>query len=421
MKYAFSDYNIVSEKNGVAYVANTLSGALIRLDEPSYQAVQSQNLAQLSEKDRDFLADNGVLVEDTMDEKRMLRAAYTAFSRGRTSVTVIVCPTLECNFACPYCFESRQTGVMSGETQAHVLDYVKDILSRGYKELELSWFGGEPLLYPDIIAEMSPKIKALCEEKQVQCRFVITTNGYCINEKVMDMFRALSFKEVRITLDGGREVHDTRRMLRSGRGTFDVIVANVKKLSAQGIPVKVRVNMDKQNPNALEDVKKELGGLENVYIYPATVSEEPTQDDCQREKCFTGDDEVGAFHQALYEKYDFKPTFESLFNKGVSCCMAEHDDSCVIDHKGYVYKCVNDVGHPAWAVCNVNGDYTAKNPRVVAKYLGRDPFNEEPCRECKFLPLCYGGCVNAYARCGVHTCAQVKYLFDSIVATTLGV
>lgn len=138
MTYTFSDYNIVSEKNGVAYVANTLSGALIRLDEPSYQAVQSQNLAQLSEKDRDFLADNGVLVEDTMDEKRMLRAAYTAFSRGRTSVTVIVCPTLECNFACPYCFESRQTGVMSGETQAHVLDYVKDILSRGYKELELS-------------------------------------------------------------------------------------------------------------------------------------------------------------------------------------------------------------------------------------------------------------------------------------------
>ena len=88
MTYTFSDYNIVSEKNGVAYVANTLSGALIRLDEPSYQAVQSQNLAQLSEKDRDFLADNGVLVEDTMDEKRMLRAAYTAFSRGRTSVTV---------------------------------------------------------------------------------------------------------------------------------------------------------------------------------------------------------------------------------------------------------------------------------------------------------------------------------------------
>ena len=309
MTYTFSDYNIVSEKNGVAYVANTLSGALIRLDEPSYQAVQSQNLAQLSEKDRNFLADNGVLIEDTMDEKRMLRAAYTAFSRGRTSVTVIVCPTLECNFACPYCFESRQTGVMSGETQAHVLDYVKDILSRGYKELELSWFGGEPLLYPDIIAEMSPKIKALCEEKQVQCRFVITTNGYCINEKVMNLFRALAFKEVRITLDGGREVHDTRRMLRSGRGTFDVIVANIKKLSAQGIPVKVRVNMDKQNPNALEDVKKELGGLENVYIYPATVSEEPTQDDCQREKCFTGDDEVGAFHQALYEKYDFKPTF----------------------------------------------------------------------------------------------------------------
>ena len=73
MTYTFSDYNIVSEKNGVAYVANTLSGALIRLDEPSYQAVQSQNLAQLSEKDRNFLADNGVLIEDTMDEKRMLR------------------------------------------------------------------------------------------------------------------------------------------------------------------------------------------------------------------------------------------------------------------------------------------------------------------------------------------------------------
>lgn len=48
MLYTFSDYNIVSEKNGIAYVANTLSGALIRLDEPSYRAVRTKNLAQFS-------------------------------------------------------------------------------------------------------------------------------------------------------------------------------------------------------------------------------------------------------------------------------------------------------------------------------------------------------------------------------------
>ena len=100
--------------------------------------------------------------------------------------------------------------------------------------------------------------------------------------------------------------------------------------------------------------------------------------------------------------------------------MAEHDESCVIDHNGYVYKCVNDVGHPEWAICNVLDSGEKRSAVAVSKYLGRDPLTETPCNDCKLLPICYGGCVYELMRHKTHDCARVKYLFEDIVAEKLG-
>ena len=86
---------------------------------------------------------------------------------------------------------------------------------------------------------------------------------------------------MRITLDGEKEIHDKRRVLCNGDGTFDVIVSNIKKFSEKGIRVKIRVNIDKENVDAYLKVKNVFKDIKNIVIYPARVTEEPTQDDTQ--------------------------------------------------------------------------------------------------------------------------------------------
>ena len=100
--------------------------------------------------------------------------------------------------------------------------------------------------------------------------------------------------------------------------------------------------------------------------------------------------------------------------------MAEHDASCVIDHNGNVYKCVNDVGRSEWAISNILDTTGKKNPKVVSIYLGRDPFSETPCTECQMLPLCYGGCVNVLMRQKKHDCVRTRYIWEDIVEEKLG-
>lgn len=420
MSYILSAYNIVDEKKGQKYIVNTLSGALIRLDEQTYAALKAQNLNCLSDEQISILQKSGMLIDENIDEQRVIRAAYKAYCHGRKNVTMIVCPTLDCNFACPYCFEERQKGSLNADVENAILHYAETLLTHGYENLNFEWFGGEPLLYPDIVARMSRKIIELCKKYKSTYTFSITTNGYCINDSVISLLSEIHVKEVKITLDGNKSSHDTRRILRNGKGTFDVIMSNIKKLSVNGIHVKVRVNIDKQNPDAFLQVKKELNGLENLFVYPATVVEEPTQDEVQKKKCYATS-EYEEFHQAMYRRYGFKPSYEGLFQKGVCSCVAEHDESCVIDHNGYVYKCVNDVGHPKWAVCNVLDENPQRNAAAVAKYLGRDPISELPCNSCKLFPICYGGCVYELMRRKEHDCARVKYLFDDIIAEKLGV
>ncbi len=419
MEYNFSRYNIVSEKKGIPYIVNTLSGALIKLDVPTYSILKEKNIKALTDTQKEILIKQGMLIDSEIDELKLLRAAYKAYNRGRKSVTVIVCPTMECNFACPYCFEEHPQGHMNKKIENGVVAYVEKLLKDGYELLNFEWFGGEPLLYPDIIERVSLKIMDLCKNYSVKCEFAITTNGYCINDKVLSIFKNIHMGEVRITLDGGKELHDKRRTLVNGSGTFDVIARNIRRISELGIKVKVRVNIDKQNPDAFAHVKDALTGIENLRIYPAKVSIEPTQDDTQKARCYAMG-ETNEFHQAMYHKYGFKPIYEKLFQQGVCSCMAEHDASCVIDHNGNVYKCVNDVGRSEWAISNILDTTGKKNPKVVSIYLGRDPFSETPCTECQMLPLCYGGCVNVLMRQKKHDCVRTRYIWEDIVEEKLG-
>ena len=162
----YSKYNhIVKLPEEEAFVlANFRTGAIVRLT-PLQKALFDLATAMPEHaKPIQKLLAGGFLVG--YDELRHMRTqAFQASGEG-SGLSLTVCPTLACNFACPYCFETARPGRMSRETQDALVKFVGEEMTLfRLRELHVAWFGGEPLLCPDVIESLSERFMDACREQ----------------------------------------------------------------------------------------------------------------------------------------------------------------------------------------------------------------------------------------------------------------
>ena len=413
-----SRFNILFSEKGKFYIANTLTGAICELALDEYRAFQSNDFSKLEDVSIDEMKKQGIIIDKSLDEIGLLRHAYTQskFSKGKARLTI--CTTLQCNFACPYCYERRQVGAMSSEVQTGVIRYVENLISSGIKLISVVWYGGEPLLYPKIIDGLSCKIASLCNDNHVAYACSMISNGFLIDNRALAMFEKIKLSTLQITIDGDERTHNTRRKLSNGGATYQRILDNIQTLSSFPIRVVVRVNIDRSNIDEFALVKNAVEKMNpNAICLPALVTLEDTQSSEQRKKCFT-DEERPAFYRRFMSDKSFLLDLEKCLGQGIATCAAEHYYSCVIDPKGFRYQCLNEVGNPKYAIASVL-DSKVCGEAAIAKYFGRDPFTEEECCDCVYLPLCYGRCVWEYKHKGVHSCSATRYIFEDMVKRRL--
>jgi len=135
---------------------------------------------------------------------------------------LILFPTEECNFRCVYCYEDFAIGNM----QPWLIDATKAFLSKKIphlKHLNLSWFGGEPLVAKKIVFDIAQFAYDLAQQYDCQLLGDITTNGSLLDVKTLTTLVALKQNRFQISIDGAKDHHDTTRLTRSGRGSFDKI------------------------------------------------------------------------------------------------------------------------------------------------------------------------------------------------------
>lgn len=410
-----SRFNVFFDVDGTYVLVNTLTGAIIEFTSEEYNAfrydINSFSMEQIA-----LFKEDGFLVNNYLNEIALLRNAYIEKKYGNDAATIIIATTLECNFACPYCFENHSSGQMDENVQENLIKKIETLFSSGIKNLNIDWFGGEPLLYPSIIINLSKKINKLCTINHVNVSYSITTNGYLLDSTLISMLKQNGLEIVKITLDGSAKIHDTRRKLKSGKGTFDKIIENISKIQELSIAILVRVNIDKSNIDYYSNVVDILKKYRNVTVYPAIVTLEKNQAEEQASKCYLPK-EHGLFYQEIQNKTCYYNLNNEL-NRGVCSCMAEHKYSFVVDPQGYIYKCVNDIGHIDLAYSSVF-DNEMFEISTIAKYLGRDPFTETECETCPYIPLCYGGCISEYDVKGFHMCSPAKYLFKELIVQNI--
>ena len=184
----------------------------------------SENLSELQKQ----LADLGFIISDNVDEEN--RALFLHQSLHRTdTMHLVVMPTEACNFRCTYCYQTFPRGKMKQE----IREGLKSFISRkaaSLQTLNISWFGGEPLLALDVIVELSESILADVQKHGLTYTAEISTNGYLLTEQNFRSLLSCNVRRFMITLDGMAEIHDSRRFLASGEKTFNLIIENLKAI-----------------------------------------------------------------------------------------------------------------------------------------------------------------------------------------------
>lgn len=405
-------------------MCNYRTTALAVINPPQYEQfvkLADDSNAPLDEDLKGNLVEGGFILEDNIDEYDLMEVDTLRWRYATGNLTLTIAPTLNCNFRCVYCYEkdSIRNVKMTPEIQRGLLDFILE-KAPTIRTLNITWYGGEPLLAWDVVVELTHEMQKICAENQIEYSASIITNGYLITEDMAKLFKDLAIENVQITLDGPKEVHDKRRILANGNGTFDKILKNVKIL-VDYTTVNIRINIDNENVKTLEDslfrMFDENGLVDKIYIcfgYVDAINEAYAP-----EKCLT------------MENYSQKH-LEFLERNGIDImymyphpidnyCGADSTSTFVVGPEGNLYKCWSDIGIEDRKVGNVlTGEKGTVHNCLGMQYLLYNPIHDPMCRECEVLPLCKGGCPNKrLTQVGADRCSEHKYVIDEYFKTCI--
>ena len=411
MTWRLSEYNVMTtEPDG----KNVVIANLFRGTCGIYTPIECYLLSVIDQLDdtHPFLerfAERGIIVN--YDEKKAIESVSRLASSSGRSVSMTICPTTNCNFDCPYCFEEHKGGFMSDEVQRDVVSLAEKMINcSGAKYFGVTWFGGEPLMAPSVIENLTRELISLAEGAGAVYESNIITNGYLLDRDNIDLLHRCRVTNAQITLDGIGECHDKTRHLRGGGATFDRITENLRNNT---IPfhVNIRHNVhagNKKDVQKLKDYVEELAreSGNDISYYAAPVHDS----DSAKER---GSDVRLLCNEDATDPELDKKYARLLSSRGVFCG-AGRQHSVVIDERGLLYPCWDIVGKEELSY-GTAADWdpndavrTASCPDNLTCFLNSSvPFDDAECKECKWLPVCAGGCPYQRLR-GNKTCHTFK-------------
>lgn len=327
-----------------------------------------------------------------------------------------------CNLNCEYCFASQgkyhgERAMMSLEVGKRALDFLIEN-SGSRKNLEVDFFGGEPLMNFDVVKGMVEYARSIEKEHNKNFRFTLTTNGVLIDDDVIE-FANKEMSNVVLSLDGRKEVHDRFRVDYAGNGSWEKIVPKFKKLvdARGGKNYYMRGTFTHHNPDFLKDIETmlDLGftelSMEPVVCAPGDPSE-LTKDDMsivmeQYEKLaelmLKRDKEGKPF---TFYHYMIDLTGGPCIYKRISGC-GSGTEYMAVTPWGDLYPCHQFVGDDKFKLGDIwNG---VDNTEIQDEFMSCNVYAREECRDCWARLYCSGGCAaNAY-----HATGSIKGVYES--------
>lgn len=405
----WSKFNILFYSQKIGYALfNSRMLSFSKLDKESFDILsklESGNMdimSVLSTQDIDNLRKKKILVDDKEDDNYVNVLKYRKQLQSYTSkiLGIIVCPTLYCNFACPYCYERNLPKVAMKET---VQDELIEFINRNSDcktGMTLNWHGGEPLTAFGTIKSIYSKIDKFSKLDIIHSSMV--SNGYLLNEEICKYLNDVHLEYLQITIDGTREIHDKTRKPKDGSSSFNRIIENID-MALELMPhcrIGIRTNIGHNNQKDYVDLYNSLSKRwkgKNCDLYHSfiqinginsTLNERKSLELSTRER---NDFEIYLAENGIISKESLYPHLDHAHYTCMDC------NAYVIDPEGYIYKCWSDVGLVSRRIGDLKNGI--KNFDIVAQFMtGSDKFSDKKCLDCSFIPICEGSC-NLYRVC----------------------
>ncbi len=425
-----SRFNIVSgiKDSDEYFIINSLYGSADIIDQETYSCLLKRNLSKT------IYADRGYLV-DPESEKIRFREAYLKFldDRETDEIQLFFVPGYTCNFNCSYCYQGAYNvgrSTFDMEVIQAFFAYIDEVFKNRRKYITL--FGGEPLLPGKSHTNLIKYIIEGATERNTDV--AIVTNGYHIADYI-DIFKQAQIREIQVTIDGTRHVHNKRRSLKNGEGSFDRIVQGVDLLLENNIPVNLRVVVDRENIDDLPLLASfaiERGWTGSGH-FSTQLGRNYELHDCniKGELIYTRVELYIELYR-LIKKYPHilefhKPSFSvarALYENGE--LPAPLFDACpgtktewAFDYNGDIYACTATVGKKGEELGRFFPERVLYEEKVE-DLTNRDILSIDECRVCSHSLLCGGGCAAvAKNQSGcIHNpdCRPVKELLELGIA-----
>ena len=363
------------------------------------------------------LSESKMLIDVEIDELRLMRTSYRNNRHSSDVLGLTIAPTIDCNLACVYCYENKKKGVLTPEVERQIRAYVDELLP-GRRQLNIIWYGGEPLLCKDSVLTLSEFFRDRCNVLNANYSAQMTTNAMLLTPSVAQRMAEIGgWTRIQVTMDGGRDHHDIRRPAKGGQGTFNKIYSNVVQ-ATDILPISLRMNVDRENvggcASLLEQLSRDVSPDKlHVYFSPTHFYGKGCRDIAESDELSIFDHRTFAeINTVLIEKarhLGFR-TNNQLTKKPVIQCQAVSTHSIIVEPDGGLQRCWTEVGENDKRIGHISSAIEINSPTSL-RWLSFDPTLNDPCRTCDVLPTCFGGCPQRHldGRPQEMICAGIRF------------
>ena len=424
-QYKSNGYNIVMDINsGSIHVVDDIVYDLIPVVEPMVTegnrnpeawkefAVTRGKLSYSEEEIGEALEELLELTEEGQLFAPDIYENYVFDFKKRQTVVKALCLHIahDCNLACRYCFAGEgeyhgHRALMSLEVGKKALDFL--VANSGNRvNLEVDFFGGEPLMNWDVVKGIVEYGRSLEEPHNKKFRFTLTTNGVLMNDEIME-FANREMANIVLSIDGRKEIHDKMRPFRGGQGSYDLIVPKFQKVaeSREQTRYYVRGTFTHNNLDFSRDVLHLADlGFQQISVEPVvakpTDSYALTEEDLP--KLMEEYDKLAV--EMLRRRREGKPFnfFHFMIDLEGGPCVAKRLSGCgsgteylAVTPWGDLYPCHQFVGDEKFLMGNVEEGVLREDIRDEFKCC--NVYAKEKCKNCFAKFYCSGGCAaNSY-------------------------
>lgn len=353
----------------------------------------------------DHLLQKGIFVCDDADETETYIRKREEYERSSGEYTITINPTLACNMSCWYCYESHKNmPAMSADVKQSVLLLIDKLLADNkLKKLNLSFFGGEPLLYFDkVVVDIINHAKMQCKAFDAKLSIHFTTNAYLLTDNVLKHLEGLDVS-FQITIDGGKQVHDSVRKTKGGEPTYARIVEHIHQTLSRGFSVGVRFNYTAKSIPSFIDVVKDFSHLQQEQKQLVNFTFQRVWQDNEGDASQVGQ-QVEHIERAFEQAGLFVNNAKSYI---VPYCYADGVNTAVVNYNGDLFKCTARDFAPKSKEGTLAADGTLRwNERLRKRMSIRH--GSDTCLQCRIYPICHGGCsqMKLEAPDGISSCPK---------------